>query len=285
MTHFGIIAASNRAPIVTLPASVKVEEQRTIPLVPRVSDDGLPKPSKLYYKWQVKAKSSPKVSFAFSNSTTKNPDAHCGSAGWVDVRLVVSDGVLSQHDDMRINIVPSNRPPVLQMETHPSPFVWQMIWDEESYRWSVAGYLAGNAWAQEDDRPALSIINLSGPIPPAVSVGYLGFNNVSARFEFNYPGIYRFKIVATDSKGLIDSATYQVFAIREPSYYLTVEDRSVGRVLSNTNPIKRVFYVVETFTRSSGTRRSSGALDPNGGLTILGDPTDIVKVDILSANY
>ncbi len=106
----------NLAPFVMLPSDTTLEEGLALRIKARIEDDGLPNEF-LQFKWEyVWGTDEPSFTTPYFHTT----EVHTLKSGRHRVRLSVSDGELTTHDEMKIEVTPSTRT-VAKPAAHASP--------------------------------------------------------------------------------------------------------------------------------------------------------------------
>ncbi len=95
----------NLAPFVMLPADTTIEQGTSLHIGPRIEDDGLPN-GRLESEWEyVWGTDAPTFTAPYAETT----EVQALQPGRHTVRLSVTDGDLSTHDDMNIEVVPATQ--------------------------------------------------------------------------------------------------------------------------------------------------------------------------------
>ena len=170
------------------------------------TDDGLPRGSAVSYAWSVV--SGPDT-VAFTNASSPNTSASFSRRGTYVLRLAVSDGALSDDDDVTVNVLaPINLPPQVNAGSDIvlAPGVSNVT-------------LAGLATDDSEPEGSSLAVTWSQQSGPAAAV-FSDSNSLDAVVSFPAPGVYRFALTATDGT-LTSSDTVQVRIRRSPTVAIT----------------------------------------------------------------
>jgi RHS repeat-associated protein len=209
----------NRPPTVNAGAAQTITlPDNTVNLNGTASDDGLPQGSTLSVSWSKV--SGPGV-VIFTNGSSTNTDANFSEAGTYVLRLTADDSLLTSSDDVTINVVPHNQPPIVN--AGPDKFI------------SLPNTVSLNGFVSDDALPSGSTLGInwtkvSGP-------GDVTFTNANAPLttaSFSVAGVYTLRLTANDSEFEVnDEVIVMVAPANEPPIVNAGLDRTI--TLPNNN--------------------------------------------------
>jgi hypothetical protein len=174
------ISAANQAPQVNAGADQSTDTASTINLDATVSDDGLPS-NTLTYSW---SKVSGPGNVSFGNASLVDTTASFSAAGSYVLRLVASDGELSDNDSLRVAVSAANQAPQVNAGADQST--------------NTASPINLDATVSDDGLPSNTLTyswsKVSGP-------GNVSFGNASlvdTTASFSAAGSYVLRLVASD---------------------------------------------------------------------------------------
>jgi len=173
----------NQAPMVQAPGDQTIARpQNSLSLVGVATDDGLPEGSQLLATW---SQISVPGTVTFMDPSRLITTAMFPAAGYYVLRISVTDGQFSAHDDVAITVNPANTAPVVDAGADQSL--------------SIAGTAVLTGAATDDDWPAGILTTfwskVSGPGPV-----YFSTLNGVYRARFSVPGVYVLTLTASDSE-------------------------------------------------------------------------------------
>jgi PKD repeat protein len=174
---------TNKAPVVNAGADQVITLPATASLSAAAIDDGLPTGSSMTYQWSVINGAG--VTFTPSNATSSK--ASFVAAGIYTIRLTVSDGPLSAHDDMIVQVKasPANTAPLVS--AGPSQTI------------TLPGKAPVAAAATDDGLPnnkltySWSVVNRS-------DVSFTNAASATTSASFSTPGSYTIRVTVSDGQ-------------------------------------------------------------------------------------
>jgi PKD repeat protein len=174
---------TNKAPVVNAGADQVITLPATASLSAAAIDDGLPTGSSMTYQWSVINGTG--VTFTPSNATSSK--ASFVAAGIYTIRLTVSDGPLSAHDDMIVQVKasPANTAPLVS--AGPSQTI------------TLPGKAPVAAAATDDGLPnnkltySWSVVNRS-------DVSFTNAASATTSASFSTPGSYTIRVTVSDGQ-------------------------------------------------------------------------------------
>ena len=239
-----------------------------------VSDDGLPQGSALTSRWSVVSGPAP-VSFADAASALTT--ATFTEPGVYVLQLTASDGLLKSSDQMQVEVVPRNQPPVVNAG------------DDQAVELPDGAALHGTA--SDDALPRGSTLTVtwgvvSGPGPAS----FASPNSTDTAVSFGAPGVYTLRLSADDTEFTSsDDVVVTVYPENQPPVVNAGDDQTIrlpsgatlhGTVSDDGYPLGGALTSSWSQVSGPGAASFANAADPATDVTFGAPGTYVLRLSV-----